>query len=596
MYTCRIFLNSGFNKNNIPDSPALLHTCSYIDVPALDILQDKFLPGVSVKATYQQVENADYVQVGSCYYFVSGGIRMTSTDVAYIPLLMDYITTGGLSNLTVLDGITERVHVAVADDVFGAFPEKDELMAPVHPMKLVAGWSGYDREYMTLIETVLDMEAIGSGTDAVTYTDATSGETVTVPHTSSATHTADYYIDDGTPNMRKSDSTGTTIYQYAYSAGPNPGPLQPLISTGVEKCFDLGIENGGIIQKVRLPYRRKVNGQTENTIDITFYSTISGACVDKLVSKPQEWNLTGLDFIFSNQNNMKLNYSEYCQYGLMTAAGETMECDASTVFDYQAQTTPTAPTVMEYDDPHLDGRPYYRFGVVNGDKSFEGFWRNCVKGLPWKAVPVIFTQKQGSVLDTLNYNMDAKVQQDTRGFAHVEERMGIFSSAFNAGSSFATAVGTGSLQGIPGALNDLGRSIWEHGKAETMYEDSRLKQAQDFALSQNVVQPQVHFPFNAETVRDFLGNGVLVYRYIYDPFDEQRINRLLNMYGYKHTKNLELTDFFTRDKFNYVKASNVSFGGNFPAWLLNGAATQVSGGVRVWHVLPNTSYYVSGNN
>lgn len=580
MYSCRLYKNSGFNASNIPDDITLLGGVQFIDVAPLDILQDKLLRGISVKATWAQVEDVDYAHIGDMLYFVTG-ITMTSTDVAQLSILPDFLTTAGLSNLSILDGVTERVHVAKTDDTFGAFPEEDELMAPVHPMKLVSAWTGYERVYGTFIETVLDLEAMATSNNAVTFTDSTSGETVTVPATVAKDgHTA-FKMNDGTTD-RTSDTTCTKVYRLLDGSTQQEDVT---LKEGIDIARGLGIENGGIIRKARLPLTQGSGLDQRTTISEVYDANSKGLA--SLTSSPIEYTTQGLAFIFSNAANAKINYSAFTQYGIMTAAGEKMEVDASTIYDYQNPTT--EPHIIERDDPHLDGAPYYRFKFINEDSSFEGFWRNCVKGLPWKNVPVVMTEKSGSILDTLNYNMDASIRQDQRDFERIEQRIGVLGSSIGAGVGIGTAAATGNLSQAVGGIAGLASSVWDAGKSDILYRDERLKAAQQFALSQNVVQPTIQFPFNAETVRDFMGNGLLVYRYIYDQYDEQRIDKLLSLYGYKHTKALENSDFFNRSNFNYVLASNVSFTGAFPKWMLDGCAQQIQGGVRIWHMLPNTN-------
>ena len=97
---------------------------------------------------------------------------------------------------------------------------------------------------------------------------------------------------------------------------------------------------------------------------------------------------------------------------------------------------------------------------------------------------------------------------------------------------------------------------------------------------------------NAEFMRDFYGNGVLVYRYIYSQNDINRIDKLLTMYGYKYSKPLELTDFTNRKNFNFVLSRNVTLSG-YSKWINNALAEQIANGVRIWHVLPDNSYYTN---
>ena len=95
---------------------------------------------------------------------------------------------------------------------------------------------------------------------------------------------------------------------------------------------------------------------------------------------------------------------------------------------------------------------------------------------------------------------------------------------------------------------------------------------------------------NAEFLRDFYGNGCLVYRYKYTQNDINRIDRLLTMYGYRHSKPLTVSDFSNRQYFNFVKCPNVTVTGH-PRWINDGIHDQLANGVRVCHVLPDSSYY-----
>ena len=63
------------------------------------------------------------------------------------------------------------------------------------------------------------------------------------------------------------------------------------------------------------------------------------------------------------------------------------------------------------------------------------------------------------------------------------------------------------------------------------------------------------------------------------------------MYGYAQSKPLEKSDFTNRRYFNYVQADGVNVGGNIGLRIREMIAQQLSGGVRIWHTLPNPSYY-----
>ena len=39
-YTIKLFNSSGFSKENIPDSPELLNSLEYLEIPSLNLIQD----------------------------------------------------------------------------------------------------------------------------------------------------------------------------------------------------------------------------------------------------------------------------------------------------------------------------------------------------------------------------------------------------------------------------------------------------------------------------------------------------------------------------------------------------------------------------
>ena len=574
-YTVRVYKNTGFNKNNIPDRPALLDTCVYIDLPAIDVIQDRVLQSISVKATYTQIKDADYVKIGnSQYYIVSGAPVMTSSDVATIPLLFDYLlSAGGIvnSNLKIADGITERFHPRSSDDVFGAFPGYDALMTPCDPLVLHSEFLKQTTPYYTFVETVLDLEAMSSDDSAETYTDPVSGETVTVPQTIPASSSTSYSM-----NSVSSDAAGTKVYRYFDGAGA----ISAKIRDGISKAFALGIQNGGVINKVRMPY----GSITVVMDDLSNSNGVASMSSQAVTLTPTD---TAFNFAqFSGHKNKKLEYSDLCNYGIMSTSGEQVTFDPQSIYVSGA----TSPTITEWDDPHLNGKPYFRFSSVEGDSSFAGFWKNCISGLQWKQVPMVFTEKQGSAIDKIKYSRDMYINEVRHGQQKIEGVIGTAAGMAQGAISGANAGGI--VGGLVGGLTQFASGMWQQGKQEALYQDEKLRQVENFALSQRVVQPQVQFPYNSDVIRDFMGNGVLMYRYLYSAADAARIDNLLCMYGYEFHKKLEKNDFLSRSKFNYVKATNVSFTCDmFPQWMLNGMAMQVQGGVRVWHVLPDVAQY-----
>ena len=114
-------------------------------------------------------------------------------------------------------------------------------------------------------------------------------------------------------------------------------------------------------------------------------------------------------------------------------------------------------------------------------------------------------------------------------------------------------------------------------------------------LGTTIVAPEIHFP-NSETLRDFLGNGIYIIQYRPRKSDRQKLDKILEMYGYKDTKPLEASDFTNRSKFNYVQANSVTIGGTAPKWIREAAKEQIANGVRIRHQSPNSKPDSNGTN
>ena len=559
-YTCRLYLNSGFNTVNIPDSPALVETLPYIDVPSLEILQNRNLRYIDVKVvSYDGIKNADYCKLGDWFYFIDD-IQMLNKDTARLFLYVDYLTSaGGISSLHILDGITSRVHVAT--DTYGEWTETDPYTRPSQTPDIVYVREGGGGSEVVVVKSTLDLPAIGSSSatrDGVTYTDPATGETVTVPSTKV--------------------NTGATAYKLAGTALPTESRtlLYRVSDADIQKALqivhDLGLD-GAITDQIALPTAH---------VALTGTPAISDANgIDRTVA------LSTLLYIYkSGIKNNRCFYGEYTPFGIISCAGEKQEFTGAEIYDGQS-----APSLRIIGDPHTDGKPYFRFKTLRGDDSLAGFFNNAVAGMQYKNVPMVYQGKSGSTIDAFaqsQKNEQIKNQYD-RDMRNVYGNL--YGSAVEAGIgagslAMGNAYGAGSLaSGLSGIINATQTGLETIKK----YEQDKKLELEKYLVSQNTYVPTVQFPFNSELMRDVNNNGCLCYQYRYTDFDIARIDKILTMYGYKVTKSIEATDFTNRQKFNYVEAS-ISVG-KLPKWHADGISAQISNGVRIWHVLPDNSHY-----
>lgn len=205
----------------------------------------------------------------------------------------------------------------------------------------------------------------------------------------------------------------------------------------------------------------------------------------------------------------------------------------------------------------------------------------------------------------MEYNA-SRTQQET-AWEHVGTRYsraqqrGILNTVGGVGQAIFSILGgdiAGAAKGAGGLASgylDAAERFDEYMEAREEQSAARSAAVLSRARDAAVITPEVHFPYDNPSVRDYVGNGVLVYRYRLSPGDLERIDKLLTMYGYAVTKNLERSDFNSRSNFNFVQAAGVGVvgnsGGYLPRWWTDGISAQLSGGVRVWHVKPSPAYY-----
>lgn len=602
VYNCRLYSNSRFNSVNIPDSPDLLEAkeVTKLDVDALDILQDRNLKTIRVKATWEQVRDVDYCRLTfsttRIWFYSVENVVMLATDVAELSVIPDYLTSiGGVKSKTLdfLDGITERVHVA--NDGFGMYTSEDPLLTPCEPMKISVKWLNSEvssSDNAVYIETTIDPVMTAKSMKSVTYSDDTGEYSVSVPDLRPNQRTTTYAVGD----IASQYNAGTAVYPMQ-----NNGNLVSCLST----ARGLGVEQA-IINQVCIPAKfvtpgittLNVNVGTEQggTISYNICGTMTGK--DALLATGLNYNWT------SNIKNNLINYSYLCKYGLVTAAGESAEFDPADIYEAGQ----TAPRMRFIVDPHTDGKPYYRYYRVNGDTNETSFWRNCCAGMRWKQVPLIWQGASGSILNTIKFQNAQSINANTNAQFYANQDIartkneldlgyGIVGNALGAvGSAFSLDFGAMATQAVGVAQSVSNYQMTNRQLAtdaqyyQNNYNLSRKSELSNLYIANNVVTPTVNFPFNSDMIRDTYGNGVLAYRLYYSDNDVSRIDKLLTMYGYRHSKPLRPEDFNNRKNFNFVMCSNISVTG-FAKWINEGIADQLRAGVRVWHTWPSPLSY-----
>lgn len=690
-YNVTIWSNTGFNVNNIPDSPALLGQGT--SVQAVEIMQERYLSSIKISSEWANVKNVDYCKVGDMYYMVTG-VSMLATDVAELALVPDFISSlGGVTHLTILDGITERCHLPNSVDG----DKDDPLLTPHEALQLdyevlhSAIESFGESAKFTVIETTVDLCKTMCWPATVSYKSGVlSNSTVEVPkqyglsramktdfvspmtvgsgvmtsHPVNRRDTVLEIIDSDADVKRiangsltsdipdqdgKTHKMGTTTF--SLTGNTKAYSLIDYNSEYISVLRGAGIESS-IINKVEYPFDKVFVQEcyydtwpnlyeiaygdqvdTDTLTDLEKEHVLPHLSIKEIKGADSTQNST-IKYKYTSANNDILDFSDFTPYGLLTASGNKIETQPKNlVANLHSVSANAAPKVRCLADPNPDGAPYYGFKEYMGDDSLVGFMSRTAKGMNWKQVPIVFTEKSGWLTDMISKKTTEDI--NTREYlgnqalllanTAVSAGFGGMTDVTNMASSYDTPVTSSSYiyspesgfmglqrstklqQGLPvyqsmsryGTAQVIGRGMpILNGISQAVYNDWSYRQqmysaGMKYALSR-VTSPTLAFPYNSEPARQATDNGVITYRLKYSANDIARIDKLITMYGVKTTRPLESSMFTSRRYFNYIACDDVTLTGH-SRWMDEGAALQLKGGVRIWHVKPDPAKYLTEN-
>lgn len=596
LYNCTFYIGTGFNAINSPYDPSVLESsvtqADKVIVPQLELLQARELNSFDIAASYDDIKDADYLKLErtdhseTIYYAISPkGIKMTSPDVCTVNVDIDYLlTAGGCGELDVLDGITERHHVETNSDTYGAYTEEDPYMVPSKVLE-IEGVEMFNSEGLgnkALISSTVDLYDMATETSATEYYATNGTQSCTVPNIISA-HV------DTTIVM---PSPGGPVRPYLVPSATYFDPADSTIQTGIQKVRALGIESCITNQWcVPADFLTNIVRDTESGTTHSIGRILS---VDGIIT---ESPASSLLYEFANVNNKRVLYGDLCRYGLISfASGDKIEFNPEEIY----HSGDSYPSIKVVTDPRPNGKPYFRFKYYNNDTA--NFWVNCIGGLEWSNVPLMYTDKSGLTVDSMRYNTEVQIRSnDTK---HMVDNNFWSVAGSLAGNILRGSIGAVSKDyaGVAGSLMGILGNIGVLNDTDELMRDKMIegnKEEQEFYLNTKIIAPDVHFP-KSESIRDYKGNGIYVYRYRPSQSDVYKLDKILSMYGYRDTAPLTSTMFGVRSKFSYVRAMGVSVklksGNKLPRWIRDGIAQQLAVGTRIWKVKPDPTSYSDGSN
>lgn len=545
VYSIKGYFNTGFNSVNIPDSPAVLATASSKTFASNWLLQNKDLTAVRLNATWEEVQNIDYVAIGNSYYYVKG-ITMLTEVCAELSLVLDGLTTaGGVNAVGITGGWCKRSHTG-NDALFdNNIPEPWQ---PSEPLEIVGlkkhvestgdGW--------TLVCSTVDLTKIESV--AQEYLDKDNAVVCYVPKVPPVT--TESRMEAVLPVYgRKAQTLPNTSLFYVDNVLEAISHVREL---GIESCL-----TGAYV----LPREWGDIGFGERNVVNTLGKLYSQTC--------------GGAVSYGSVNNKKC-FSQYNEFSIVAmATGDKITSEAHDIYDGGA-----SPTVIMFSDPSPEnGKPYAQFKNFLGNQQLP--FQNCVQGGTWLNQPMAFSGTSGSLIAQTQFTNRQDLAETRNNVNYGMSTAGNFISAI--GSAL-----TGNLSGVLGSAKSQAESAINY---EFANQQRQLERA-EFETAQTINAPDVKFP-RSSSIQAYVGNGFVTYQTRLSAKDLSRFDRFLTMFGYAQSKPLEKSDFTNRRYFNYVQADGVNVSGNVGLRVRENIVEQLSGGVRIWHTLPNASYYNS---
>lgn len=471
MYRVKLYYNTGFNTVNVPDKPSLLDQFTSEEFPALDILQHLFLSNVKIKARWDEVIEADYLMLYNdsdsrkvAYYSIQS-ISMRAVDTAMLNITIDsWLTAGGLDNVTPTDGMTVRHHVALEDDLFGAYCEDDDMLVPSEPLEfytaeggkeILSGtigpnWGPYYYMYnfreakpgrqqgsMYLVASTVNLSNMDTVELNSQVEDNYASFVVPKP-----IH-AEYAVEIGVPSQMSvcsipglklvpqgdtgGHNSGITFRWFTDASCQYYGKNWTSVKESMSNLRGIGLENC-IISSYSVPYEWLGDGMFAPSDQHIALINSDGACKYLCgTTKVLSVNGAGNKYLYDTTiKNKRVLYGKYNAYKIIAlgtgASNEYLPEDlipnpedvSSTAGDANTQ-----PYIVGMSDPRPEGCPMYNMvalrnkhlpvleGTIVAEMDMKANTYNpydgAINGAPWIKEPIIFEGKSGGAIEAVQY-------------------------------------------------------------------------------------------------------------------------------------------------------------------------------------------------
>lgn len=615
-YSTRLYLDTGFSYENIPDSASLLNNpnVKFIDVDAVWLYQNQEQGVIRVKSTFDNIYPVDYCRIGSSSYYFVTNVTMINPNTAELSLVIDAITTIGLNNITdnLAGGWCTR-RCVTDDTLFNNCIDED--FVPTQPLENDTQDIKISNNGILAIVSSIDLSKVGELlSQGYKNTIESTSVDVSVP----TVPAINFKYTKITIDYQGLKLTRELVGKRMYLVGITDGDTQDnMLIYALTTVWSLGLFDA-IAGIYYLPIGEKGTGSnftydaTLNIGDDLFWIselTVHGGFF-KLDRIPFKWNTP-------NVKNNKVFATKYNTYRLISmVSGNEANYYAGDIYDNL--NNPDAPNIAINIDGSDNGTSYAKPEYIRGvdlsqtSKKFE-IMRDAVTGGDWvslnynqprpkgmiKTLKSLYLSRANTVL-----NIPSKILPNL-SLPNLSKNGNIYESMTMPYSPSSSLVSQQQIAG--GAIDQvspitgynyfgnprIGGSGNILGGISGLIDSGVGLLANSQEIANAVIQsPETWFPID-NTLSLFYGNSYYIIRERLSDEDTLKFDKYLTMYGYKVNEPLTKECFYGRQYFNYIKAEgiNIKTINRVPLRLKQIAIEQLQGGIRIWHTLVNSNAY-----
>ena len=552
-----LYYETGLSPGNCLDSISKLSSLAFTakTFPNVAIKQDRGRVDIKINATYADVKNADYCKINSSGYWVTG-INMLNDHCAMILLQQDYLTTIGVSNLSIVSGWCTRR--SVSDDTLfkNTLPENftpsQELV--VSGCTEISNGSS-ETGHINVLLCNLDILNLTDLAKAYTATLAGKDVNVVVPKLPSISDggTKYYFHTQGASNTYSTNIAMTKAFN----------PNNTKVKKGVSEIRALGIESC-IGASYNLPLQWV--DATEDGDGV--YTMFVDKWKNTKSSLSTHWGSYKNNKVYSGQFQSIVCYS--------ICSGEQNTFKVEDVVNSDGDITWTL-----FADLRYNGYPACKPSTYRNKHNSSMF--GVVKGANWQQTPFMYTYGSSGYA----VGLQSAAQN------YVANQLGVAGGIIGSGANIVSGMVGSDLSGGEAQANNLalGTKIVSNGISAGARLAMNRVNFNDNVRSLLKATPEIQFPVVPQ-LQDFIGNKFYEMHYRLSNTDMTRFDNYLTQFGYAVSEKLTTACFTGRTHFNYVQGEDVTLNATAPLYLRNGAAEQIMNGVRIWHTKPSSSALV----